>query len=557
MASATVIAEAERTLPISLPTTTADVDAKAERRRFSPITRRVLAVNVLALLILVGGLLFLGQYRKSLIQAELSALELQAEMFAAAIGEVSVTADDVDRQDLIAEVARRIVRRMVETTDTRARLYRLDGTMIADSWQLVGPGGTVTIEELPPPGESKSALSRALELYYRLLNRLFGLEELPPYEESASPWAGDYEEVVVALSGDNASAVRSAGESGLVLSVAVPVQRYKRVVGALMLSKGSWAVDAAMYRVRLDILKMFGVALAVTVLLSLYLASTIARPIRKLAAAAEQVRGGVHRPHKIPDFGKRNDEISELAVSLRDMTEALWRRMDATERFAADVAHEIKNPLTSLQSAVETATRVKDDAQKQRLMQIIADDVRRLDRLISEISAASRLDAELSRAKTAPVRIDSMLQTLADVHDATRVGQGPKLELAHINGEPLTVNGMEGRLVQVLRNLITNAVSFSPPGGTIVLDAERQGRNIVVTVEDEGPGIPEGKEQTIFERFYSERPEGEKFGTHSGLGLSISMQIVEAHGGTIRAENRRGPDGRVRGARFVVSLPAA
>jgi two-component system sensor histidine kinase ChvG len=541
------------------PTTStiaAGADKKVKRRRFSPLTKRILAVNVLALIILVAGLLFLGQHRKTLIQAELSALELQAEMFAAAIGEVSVTVDDVDRQELVAEVARRIVRRIVETTETRARLYRLDGTMIADSRQLAGPGGTVTVEELSPPGESKSALSRALELYYRLLNRLFGLEELQIYEESSSPWAGDYEEVAAALSGENASAVRSTGESEMILSVAVPVQRYKRVVGALLLSKGSWAIDDAMYRVRLDILKMFGIALAITVLLSLYLAGTIARPIRRLASAAEQVRGGGGRPQTIPDFGARKDEIGELAVSLRDMTEALWQRLDAIERFAADVAHEIKNPLTSLQSAVETVTRVKDDAQKQRLMQIIADDVRRLDRLISDISAASRLDAELSRAKTAPVRIDSILKTLADVHDATQGGEGPRLELAHVNGEPLTVNGMESRLVQVLRNLIANAASFSPRAGTITLGAERQGSRILVTVEDQGPGIPEGKEQAIFDRFYSARPEGEKFGTHSGLGLSISKQIVEAHGGTIRAENRRGEDGHVLGARFVVSLPA-
>jgi two-component system sensor histidine kinase ChvG len=267
-------------------------------------------------------------------------------------------------------------------------------------------------------------------------------------------------------------------------------------------------------------------------------------------------RGTGRAPEPIPDFTGRGDEIGDLSAALREMTEALWRRIDAIERFAADVAHEIKNPLTSLRSAVETVSRVANPEQQRRLMQIIQEDVQRLDRLITDISDASRLDAELSRAETAPVEIDRMLTALAEMHEATQVDPGAaRLKLEVVGAGHLKVPGIDSRLVQVFRNLLANAVSFSPPGGMIVMRVFREGRFVTVTVEDEGPGIPEGKEQAIFERFYSERPEGEKFGTHSGLGLSISKQIVEAHRGTIRAENRLEDEGQVLGARFIVRLP--
>lgn len=525
--------------------------------RLSPITRRILAVNVFALVFLVGGLLFLGQHQRTLIETELSALELQAETFAAAMAEVAVTTDPLGSDELVPEVAARIVRRLVETTEARARLFKLDGEMVADSRTLGAPSNRVSIEELPPSPEPRGLLGRMLEHYRRTLSRWFGLEDMEAYRESATPRAEDYTEVVAALGGDIDRAVRTTPEEGLILSVAVPVQRYKKVLGALMLSKESWDIDEAMYRVRLDILRMFGAALAITVLLSIYLAGTIAQPLRLLAAAARRVRGGAHERHAIPDLHGRNDEIGELAASLKEMTEALWKRMDAIEHFAADVAHEIKNPLTSIQSAVETFNRVSDPAQRDKLMAIIADDIRRLDRLISDISAASRLDAELSRATPEPVRLDFLLKTVVEVHQLTRGGAGPRLELTIDPDVPLIVRGMEGRLVQVFRNLIANAVSFSPPGGVIALTATLADGTVTVTVEDDGPGIPEGKEAAIFERFYSERPEGEKFGIHSGLGLSISHQIVAAHGGAIRAENRRDAAGRIAGARFIVTLAAA
>ncbi|WP_343714225.1 HAMP domain-containing sensor histidine kinase, partial [Inquilinus sp.] len=293
-------------------------------------------------------------------------------------------------------------------------------------------------------------------------------------------------------------------------------------------------------------------ALGVTIILSLYLAGTITRPIRRLARAAERVQQGRGRKIEIPDMSGRRDEIGELASALRAMTAALWTRIDAIERFAADVSHEIKNPLTSLRSAVETTARITDPAQQRRLMAIILEDVQRLDRLITDISDASRLDAELSRAETGTVDIARMLGMLTELYKTTLEDTGIKVSLSLPPGSALTVPGIEDRLVQVFRNLITNAISFSPPDGAITLRARREGAWVIATIEDDGPGIPPAKLEAIFDRFYTERPAGEKFGTHSGLGLSISKQIITAHRGQIFAENREGRPG----ARFTVKIPA-
>ena len=292
-----------------------------------------------------------------------------------------------------------------------------------------------------------------------------------------------------ALRGETGSAIRSDPTSGgLVLSVAIPVQRYKQVLGAVMLSTGSGEIEEEVRTVRLELLRIFGVALLVTVLLSFYLAGTIARPIRRLAAAAERARGRRARV-EIPDFTRRGDEIGDLSGSLREMTDALWQRMSAIESFAADVAHEIKNPLSSLRSAVETAVRIEDPANQRRLMAIILDDVERLDRLITDISDASRLDAELGRLELAPIDIAAMLEALADIHQSTRREGSPHLVLDLTDRDrALVVPGIETRLSQVFRNVIANAVSFSPPLGEIRLTARHDGRAVLVTVEDEGPG---------------------------------------------------------------------
>ena len=531
------------------------VPARKRRRRFgiSPITLRILAVNLLALGFLFAGMLYLDEYRRGLITAELATMRSEANLFAAAVGESATFADPTKGEGLITLMAQQMVRRMVETSRLRARLFDENGLLVADSLLLGGPGGVVQIEELPAPRTESQRLTALLGAYDRVLARLWSREDLPTYTENPVQKARDYPEAMLALAGETATTVRSDPGGGMVLSVAVPVQRYKQVLAALMLTRGSADIDAAILKVRLDVLKWFLAALLVTVLMSIYLAGSIARPIRLLAVAAERVRRDRHRRHTIPDFGRRGDEIGQLAGALREMTQALWLRIDANERFAADVAHELKNPLSSLRSAVETAARVGDVERRQKLMNIILDDVGRLDRLISDISDASRLDAELSRENSAPVDIREMLVTLVEV---TEVQQRQIRLVLDVDGRrPLTVNGVESRLVQVFRNLLANALSFSPPSGIITLRARRRNSSVVAEVLDQGPGIPEGREHDIFQRFYSERPQDEKFGQHSGLGLSISKQIIEAHGGTVLARNRRGPDGRVSGACFIVTLP--
>jgi two-component system sensor histidine kinase ChvG len=368
--------------------------------------------------------------------------------------------------------------------------------------------------------------------------------------------------VLRALHGDSGSAVRSDPRGGgLVISVAVPLQRYKEVLGAVLLSITNSEIEDELRTVRLELLRLFGAAVLVTLLLSFYLAGTIARPVRRLAASAERAQSRGARV-EIPDFTDRGDEIGDLSGSLRAMTDELWQRMSAIESFAADVAHEIKNPLSSLRSAVETAIRIEDPQKQRRLMAVILDDIQRLDRLISDISDASRLDAELSRIEVEPTDIAAMLRALVDIHEATLEEGAPRLVLdlpgdGPGRGRGLVVAGIESRLSQVFLNLIANAVSFSPPGGEIRLRAIVDGRAVLITIDDSGPGIPEDKLNAIFDRFYSERPAGEKFGTHSGLGLSISKQIVEAHRGRIWAENRRDANGVVCGARLAVRLPLA
>ena len=340
--------------------------------------------------------------------------------------------------------------------------------------------------------------------------------------------------------------------------VALPVQRYKHVLGALVLSIGDERLSADIRDVRIEILSVFLIVLAITVLMSLWLAGTIARPMRQLAAAADRVRHGQDQARSvtIPDFTNRGDEIGDLSSALREMTQALWVRMEAIEGFAADVAHEIKNPLTSLKSAVETASRFEYPEQQKRLMAVILDDVERLDRLITDISDASRLDAELGRARMTQVDIRGILETLVDIERTTKESaiRAPEFVLALSGDDDFTVLGMRDRLGQVFANLIANAVSFSPPDGIIRITGDHLNGRICIVIEDQGPGMPPGKFEAVFERFYTERPKGEKFGTHSGLGLSISQQIIDAHRGHIRAENVE-REGAVVGARFVISLP--
>jgi two-component system sensor histidine kinase ChvG len=358
--------------------------------------------------------------------------------------------------------------------------------------------------------------------------------------------------------------VRVNARGEVIVSVAVPVQRSRTIHGALMLSTQGDDIDQMVTAERLAILKVGGVATAVMIVLSLLLASTIAGPVRRLADSADSVRRRIKTRVEIPDFTLRRDEIGHLSGALRDMTGALYNRIEAIEMFAADVAHELKNPLTSLRSAVETLPLARNDNSRARLLAVIEHDVRRLDRLISDISDASRLDAELQRQDMAPVDLRRLLTTLTSVANEARLGHDVAVEIrfeGRNNADTFSVPGHDSRLGQVISNLSSNAQSFSSPGGKVRILCRRIRTGIEIVVDDDGPGIRPDALERIFERFYTDRPH-QGFGQNSGLGLSISKQIIEAHGGRIWAENRAGPIGEdgeptVAGARFVVRLPAS
>ncbi|MBV8523972.1 MAG: stimulus-sensing domain-containing protein [Acetobacteraceae bacterium] len=525
--------------------------------------RRILLVNALPLALLVAALLYLDQYQNGLLEAEVSALREQARIYAGALGESAVRDGEADNPKLIPELARPLLRRLTDPTpNAQAKLYAPDGQLIADSRVVESAAGGSNAEPLPPP-VNRGWLGVVSRVYDHLLSLLPHEQRAPLVDvRPGAPgidWQPDVKEELRLSSSERGREmppyIRRTKDDRLLVTVAEPVETNHHTVGIILLTREAREVDDGLFAIRSSILALFGLALLLTVLLSWYLFRTIARPILRLAAAAAQLREGKGQADMVPrSLLARGDEVGALAGALSSSAAALWKRMDAIERFAADVAHEIKNPLSSMGSAIETLRRIEDPNQRRRLLRIIAQDVSRLDRLITDINDSSRVDTELSRAATEPVDVAPILRTLAEMDDATRKEGDPRLELdAPASG--LIVKAVEGRLVQVLRNLIANAQSFSPPEGRIVVRARETGNMIEISVEDEGPGIPEPKLEHVFDRFYSERPRGERFGQHSGLGLSISRQIVEALRGRIAAENRRDASGRVIGARFVVRLP--
>ncbi len=550
---------------LSGPARTAARKPRFRQRWVSPLLRRILLVNALPLALLVMALLYLDQYQNGLLQAQVTALREQARVFAGALGESAVRTTDPDNPRLVPEVAKSLLRRLTEPTpDAQARLYAPDGTILADSRLRAGPGGTVTTEPLPPALDHGPLLGLVGRIYDKILSLLphaapTTLVDLTPNAGGAD-WQPDVkQELRLTSSGDSNQTppyIRRTRDNHLLVTVAVPVERDRHTVGIISLTREAREVDESLFSVRMSILGLFGMALALTVLLSWYMSLTIARPILRLAEAAADMREGRGRSGSVPPaLLLRRDEVGALASALADSSAALWERMDAIERFAADVAHEIKNPLSSIRSAIETLRRIEDPGRQRQLLTIIAQDVVRLDRLITDVSDASRLDAELSRVTAEPVDVVPILLTLQELDEATRdPDTGPILDvIAPATG--LTVWAVEDRLVQVLRNLIGNAQSFSPPRGRIAVRVQEAGGTAELSVEDEGPGIPDANLEHIFDRFYSERPQNESFGHHSGLGLSISRQIIEALRGHISAENRRDGAGRVLGARFIVRLP--
>jgi two-component system sensor histidine kinase ChvG len=552
---------------------------------FSSLTRRIVFLNVAGLLALSIGISYLSQFRAGLIDARVQSLLVQGEIIAGAIAasatvetDSSITIDPDKLQTLQPgesygpsedalygidfpinpERVAPVLRRLISPTKTRARIYDRDGVLLVDSRNLFGRGDVLRFD-LPSPTAEKPGL---IERAFNAVRLWLGRGDLPLYRELGADNGKGYPEVTQALSGQNASMVRINDRGDVIVSVAVPVQRFRAVRGALMLSTQGADIDDLVEAERLAILKVFLVAVGVMIVLSILLAGTIAEPVRRLADAAERVRRRIRSRVEIPDFTRRRDEIGHLSGTLRDMTSALYSRIEAIESFAADVAHELKNPLTSLRSAVETLPVARTDATRARLLDIIQHDVMRLDRLISDISDASRLDAELQRQEAAPVDFAKLLTTLVAVANEVKRADAVKVTLRFEGGSvrSFRVPGHDSRLGQIIDNLIENARSFSPAGGTVRVICRRLKTNVEIFVDDDGPGVRPDAIEKVFERFYTDRPH-QGFGQNSGLGLSISKQIVDAHGGTIAVENRLGPedaDGMpaILGARFIVRLPA-
>lgn len=551
---------------------------------FSSLTRRILFLNLAALGVLVVGILYLNQFRDGLIDARKESLMTQGEIIAGAIAASATVETDsisIDPEKLLElqageslqpggdqldsldfpinpERVAPVLKRLISPTRTRARIYDRDTNLLLDSLRLYSKGQILRYD-LPPIDDDEGGF---LETAQKYVANLFRDKSLPVYTEQPGGNGSAYPEVMSALTGSPATVVRISEQGEQIVSVAVPIQRFRAVLGVLMLSTQGGDIDKIVSAERRAILRVFGVAALVTALLSMLLASTIANPLRRLAAAAVRVRRGVKSREEIPDFSDRQDEIGNLSVALRDMTNALYGRIEAIESFAADVSHELKNPLTSLRSAVETLPIAKNEGSRQRLLEIIQHDVRRLDRLITDISDASRLDAELAREDAMRVDLKKFLGELISV--SRDIARGKKKVEIEFKTDKLPqgvkgyfVLGHDLRLGQVVTNLIENARSFVPEeNGRVVVSMTRSGRHIIITVDDNGPGIRADNIDRIFERFYTDRPASEAFGQNSGLGLSISRQIVEAHGGTLTAENIPGAKpGEVRGARFVVTLP--
>ncbi|MBB4085011.1 sensor histidine kinase [Sphingomonas carotinifaciens] len=495
------------------------------------LTRRILAVNIFALLLLAGGFFYLDSYRSRIMDSRVAQAGREARLVAEAIG--TVVQDQRDR----------LILRLAADTDTRIRLYDPAGGLVADS-RVLGLRNVVLRD--PDKQGWRAASARLLDA---VIDTVAGATRAPLYREQRD--GRGWPDVVAAQArGVIATSVWRAPDRTPVITAAAPV----RGGGTVMTTINARGITKTVRSERFRLSVVLGVVTLISVLLSLFLARTIVRPLRRLARAAVRVRLGRAREVVVPRLPDRRDELGMLARALSDMSLALRDRIDATEAFAADVTHELKNPLASLRSAVESLDRIKDPALQQQLLAIVRDDVHRLDRLITDISDASRLDAQLSRAKFEPVDIVALIRALLDQRVARGVERDIRLRLDAVGPADWMVQGEGARLERVFENLNENAISFSPNGGTVAIGVAPDAGTLVVRVEDEGPGVPEEARDAIFRRFHSDRPEGEEFGRHSGLGLAIARTIVEAHQGSIIVESR---EDRIRGARFVVRMPLA
>ena len=505
----------------------------------------------MALLILTGGVIGVQSSGRGLVEERLRGIQQQAAIVASALGRYAI---NNKTQSLDVDLAEPLLRELIAPTRLRGRLYLPNGRQVADT-RLLLPRNVIQVTPLPP----LDRWSQVKEWSQRIYDSAMGVHPfstLGKYAEGGED-GRIYPEVNDAMLGQASSAERVDSQNRLVLSVAVPIRGVLLLYGELFVTTEGGDIDDILRQERFILFEVFLVAFGVMLLSSLYLAGTIAEPVRRLAAAADQVRSGIGGRDAIPGLPERNDEIGDLADSFKEMTAALYDRIGAIERFAADVAHELKNPLTSLASAMEMLIRAPDDASRQKLMALVRADVKRIDRLITDISDASRLDAELSREARTEIDVSHLLKIIVDVYEVTDRDREVAVTLKDELPANTRIMGHDERLGQVFRNLIDNAISFSKDGDEIVITAQLHHAFARITVEDTGPGIPPDNLESIFERFYTERP-GETFGKNSGLGLSIARQITQNAGGRIWAENRppRVPGQTSGGARFVVELPA-
>ena len=521
-----------------------DSDEVAPRRlkRFggSRLGGLILALNLLSLLILLGGALALNEWKRGLVEAREETLTAQAELLATVLADKQYTVGEPIPQFNIEKMPK-LLGDIFIPAGQRARLYDADGFLFLDSFAVTEniPGAP-----LPPAQPAGTPVPDRAEA------------DLKASATFRRAEAAINAEVARALEGQPQAEVRVSESGDRVISVSIPIRHVQKILGVLTLEAGD--VDEILGAQRRALIPFALVALAVNLLASLLLHLFVARPVMRLSAAADEVKQGRARAISLPDLEGRKDEIGDLARSLESMTETLSDRMDAIEAFAADVSHEIKNPLTSIRSALETLDLVKEQSQRDRLTALLQADIKRLDRLITDISNASRLDAELSRDQPRPIDLNVLIGDIVSIYDTT--GKPGEATVVLTPGATETrVLGRDGPLGQVFRNLIDNARSFSPAGGQVRVRLQKNDidptRALSVIVEDDGPGIPADNLETVFERFYTSRPKGTAFGANSGLGLSIVRQIVEAHGGQVQAENRSGPDGSIAGARFRVDLP--
>ena len=497
------------------------------------LTTRILAVNLIALALLAGSLFYLDSYRQQLIVERNQLARSEAQIIADALAETPRS----ERAPLLARIG--------SEQQLRLRLYDARSHQITDSFLLADP----SFQFADPAAQNWAA--RAARVLDRGMDFVLGAPDVPDYVEAAIPTADAWPEVAEAQKA--ASAVvreRRAPDGTLVFTAAAPVGERGEV---LLTTRNATDITDKVRDARQTLAIIIGIALLFSVLLSLFLARTIVQPLKALVRAAVRVRLGREREVVVPRLPERGDEIGMLARALSDMSAALRQRIDAVESFAADVAHEVKNPLASLRSAIETLQKVDDPDLRRQLTDVAAHDVRRIDRLITEIADASRIDAELSRTTFEPVDLGALLKGLTAERAQRRDDRDCQVVLKPGNKRVL-VPGDPARLERVFANLIDNAVSFSPPAGIINLALVRQGGRAQVVISDDGPGIPAEAREKVFERFHSDRPDGEDFGSHSGLGLAIARTIVAAHDGTLTAQDRA--DGKP-GACLVVDLPEA